>query len=398
MWNNMATCPFCGKMICEDWVACPYCHNLFKCPNCKSEILKEWGVCPYCAEILGNNFLAIDKNKNYVKRVILPNKTLSEKLVSKFPLPHYISWAIVGINLFSIFYLFQIRYGGSVLIIPVAILCYLIAMHNIIMIWISKSFENLYYSIETSVNMESSELEDWYEKNLTRIFDLKKSLLLGFLIGIVGCITLLISPHSEFSSFYIALAFYLIAYMALCTMGSGLYFMFTTAKLTSEISKLKIKVSIYQHPNKSIKYVGKVFFKIFSVIVLVVYLPWLVAFLFSPWELNIFILLWFILIGIYAFLYFIIPQYTIHKCMVAAKKNKEIEVGDYLNIVATKYALNPSPLNINRLNELNQLKETIAKMGEWPFDIKSALSIIGSILLPLILILIEIMRILNLLR
>lgn len=82
--------------------------------------------------------------------------------------------------------------------------------------------------------------------------------------------------------------------------------------------------------------------------------------------------------------------------MVKAKRDKENEVGNYLDLFANKYTLNPSSMNINRFNELNQLKETIKSMDEWPFGIRSALSTISAIILPLILLVIQIWSLLNL--
>lgn len=392
----MTLCPFCGRIMQEDWIACPYCNNIFKCPNCKNEILKGWEICPYCAKILEHNSLTFNQHKNHMKKIELTKKSFSEKLVSIFPFQYYISWTIIGINFFSFFYLFQIIYDESMLIIPVLILSYLIAIQNIVIIWGSKSLENLYYSLETFVDLESSKLEDFYKSSLTHILDSKKSSISGFFVGIGVVITVLISSHPEINSLYIALAFYLIVYITAFFMGSGLYFMFTTAKFISDISKLKIKVSIYQHPSKSLNSTGKIFLKFFYLASFIVYIPWLLALYFSPWELNLITLSWFFVIGIISILYFIFPQYTIHKIMVKAKRDKENEVGNYLDLFDNKYTLNPSPMNINLLNELNQLKETIKSMDEWPFDIMSALSTISAIILPLTLILIQIWNLLKL--
>lgn len=43
-------CAKCGKLVNDDFKACPYCGTALKdiCPSCKKPVAADWKVCPYC--------------------------------------------------------------------------------------------------------------------------------------------------------------------------------------------------------------------------------------------------------------------------------------------------------------------------------------------------------------
>jgi RNA polymerase subunit RPABC4/transcription elongation factor Spt4 len=49
--EDVPTCPKCGKRVKEDWLACPYCHDVIKrsCQKCARILDPAWDICPFCA-------------------------------------------------------------------------------------------------------------------------------------------------------------------------------------------------------------------------------------------------------------------------------------------------------------------------------------------------------------
>ncbi len=52
-------------------------------------------------------------------------------------------------------------------------------------------------------------------------------------------------------------------------------------------------------------------------------------------------------------------------------------------------AKDPTPDNVKKLKEMNEFSSLILKIPSWPFDTKSLLSVLGTIVIPVIIILIQ---------
>ena len=388
----MNACQYCGKQLDEKWIVCPYCLyvSTLKCHNCYNEISKEWNICPYCTELLSNNLLRA--NKNVSPKNDFKVKTPSEIIICKSKLSYYISWGIIGFVYFFIYYLLEHFYDESMSFTTMLIGSYLLFAQNTIIIYWSKFFEMLYPALETFV--ETEELEQWYKNELAVIFSLKNNTIFGFLFSI-SAIFLLIIPNLEFNFIYTALFFYIGLFLALFALGSGIYFLIATFKFLFHLTKLPLKIHLYQHPLRSLKTVGKLFVKIFYLGSLCIYVPWIIAILYSTIEINFKIISFYSFMGIFLGLYFFIPQYRIHKLIVATKRNKEFEIGSYLNQIDDVNLLDFFSLKYKHLSQLHDLKEIIGNMDEWAFNEDSILKIISAIVLPSIIILIEIWKLLK---
>ena len=188
------------------------------------------------------------------------------------------------------------------------------------------------------------------------------------------------------------ISFIFLLFVAAYFVGAGFYVMIRTAVLVHNISKLPLKISIYQHPTTSVKAIGHMFLR-FSFCVIVAYSLWVFALLCSPLNKYLtdpVILFWVVPFGLVVLLYFIIPQYKIHEIMIKEKHKKIRKFSTHLDEAMELVTNDPTTKNINRLRELFEIQQQLNGMEDWPFNMKSIIFLLSAIFIPLLAIVINI--------
>ena len=96
--------------------------------------------------------------------------------------------------------------------------------------------------------------------------------------------------------------------------------------------------------------------------------------------------------GAFIILYFIVPQINIHKTLVGVKHQRLKALVEQLDHTFDLVASEPSPENINRLRDLFQLQDIVNGKRSWAFGMGELLMLIGSVLVPLLLFMVDYLR------
>ena len=96
-----------------------------------------------------------------------------------------------------------------------------------------------------------------------------------------------------------------------------------------------------------------------------------------------------IFFGIFIFAYFVVTQLSVHDAM---RKAKNRELSKLAPTIEKRFELtveDPHKDNIDRLRDLFELQRTLAKSPSWDFGWKELIPIFGTVLVPLIVLLVE---------
>lgn len=324
--------------------------------------------------------------------IVIPHQ---EKLVSKIPFPYPITWLIIGGLVFFVHFLTLQFYEESMKLLEVSIiLSILICFEGGVIIWASKELAKFYTVLSNVVDLSKEDIIKWYNEQLKNVFNNKRAFIVGLIIasGILLTVNLNPSWPSWFISSNAKISFNFLLLVVAYLMGAGLYVMIMTAVLVDSISKLPLRISIYQHPTTSIKALGYLLLK-FSFCGVIVYSLWISAILYSPLAKNFnnpIILLWIITLGIIILSYFIIPQYKIHKIMVNEKHEKLRKLSSHSDEAIEPVTKGPTAKNTDRLRGLLEIQQHLNGIEDWPFNMKSIISLLSAVIIPILAVIINI--------
>jgi hypothetical protein len=309
-----------------------------------------------------------------------------EKVGLPFPFP----WILVGLIIFGIGYAIIINFGEDTQTIrPIAILCVLIAVIANAVVFFERLLDEVADNYHELLDGETDETKKWIDGWYDNIFWSKKNLICGFLLAVLCVLFGAQSTASLFSTLPGILYSYLTSFFTGFLSGSMLWTMIGFARLTSSLGRdVKIKPSIFDSETSALRTASSVMWKV-SVTASMVYLLGISIYYFCSLELNVammFILLGF---GIFIVLYFIIPQMNIHKILMKLKRGKLKSLIFQIDKVFDKVAIDPSQENINQLRELFQLQTVLNGKSVWSFGTKELLILLGSVLVPLIVFLLD---------
>lgn len=87
--------------------------------------------------------------------------------------------------------------------------------------------------------------------------------------------------------------------------------------------------------------------------------------------------------------FFVLPQHGFHVKLKGMKHEKLRSLSDKLKEVFEKSIAEPNQENLTRLKELYELADYIYDLPDWPFDKKALFSVMGTITIPVIIMLLE---------
>lgn len=313
------------------------------------------------------------------------------KIVSWMPSHYGISWVILGQFLFlCIFVTVLATRGSREFLLSPALFSLVFSVEGLAIVWVSKVMEKFSHSLYNFVDLEKQEVHDWYVKQLDKIFDTKSMIILGSSICVLGTSSVAYVTQWYkrtdiwFGNAPCEIAFTVLMVFVSFFLGAGLSVLFRSAVFVARISDLPIKISIYQHPQTSVKALGSMFFKL-SLAAAGIYALYIVAILVSPFQLSVVAFIWMIGMGLVLIGYFIIPQYQVHDLMAMVKHQRIRDFAENLEKAFHDAIEQPTSENVARLKELIELQEHLNAMSEWPFSIQALWGLISAILIPIII-------------
>src|SRR5205823_5144313 len=89
--------------------------------------------------------------------------------------------------------------------------------------------------------------------------------------------------------------------------------------------------------------------------------------------------------------YFFVPQYQLHRVMLHAKKTKLATTSFKIEEVLEHFLKSSDPAALEQLQRFCTVHQTLASMEEWPFDAASLVPLVGTLIIPTVFNVIELL-------
>lgn len=321
--------------------------------------------------------------------------SMYERMVSKLPLPCQIPWLIFAGLLFLIFFLLARLTSGSMSYILMPIFAsFIMAFIPIIMIWASKKLSAFGQVLQHIINQPESEIALWYRNQLKAIHSPVRMCVCGaiFVVTFIPSVGIASKwwqfPFSWFNSRACDIVLTFMVIVAAFMLGTALYVLLYTTILVFRLSKLDLRITIYQHPLTSIKAVGALYVK-FALMAAIADAVLVFTFIASPLELTPLIASWLTTMSLVVIVYFLAPLLRIHNKMSKVKYDKIRQFSSQLEKTFLEVTTDPNSENIKRLGELLEIQQHLQRMSEWPFDANAIITLLCATIVPIIAMLIE---------
>ena len=318
------------------------------------------------------------------------HETHLEKVSSIIPFPYYWAWTIFGsvssIISFTCLLIFERSYN---FIWVFLVLSALTAWQSIGVVWAHRKMRLFRNTLIRLVEWPEEKIKNRYEEQTAIIFDDKKLIISGIFAVILA--HLLGVDYFGFTfQIFPAIVFKVIYYLAVYTLGIGLYVMIMTASAVNKIGSLPLTANVLF--SKDMQAIGILYSK-FTIYAASIYIIWVFFQMSTPLQLSpLERTLLFVIFAVLLCAYFILPQYGIHQMMVRTKQKKIDAFSSHLSALANETFMTPTDENISSLNELLDIQSQLDKMSEWPFSFYEILHIVLITIIPLIVLTLEVLH------
>lgn len=312
-----------------------------------------------------------------------------EKLISLIPVPYYLGWSLFAAAFLSISYLVLMLFEKSFIYIDVfLIISVIIALEGTAISWAHnrlKSFEDVLINI---VELPKDVIIKSYEKQEADIFNDKRLIIFAIIfitfVHVSGIDYHAISFNSSISDVIFNFGYYFAVYIE----GAGLYIMIMTAWTVHKIGTLPLQMNTLFSDFRTI---GVLYSK-FTILAAMVYVIWGFFHMIVPPQFSsLQMILWFSGFAVLLLVYFILPQYSIHRMMTSTKKEKIEMFSSRLRAALDESFGTPTEENASYLRDMLSVQNQLNQMCEWPFGSYEILHIALIIVIPLIIVLLEIL-------
>ena len=303
-----------------------------------------------------------------------------------FPLP----WLLIAGVLFGIGYVIVGLYEKNLRAVRLlAIDAALIAAIANAVIFFEMLLDQIADAASDLLKEEEGKAQEWIRKWYDNIFWSKKNIFAGLILGTLIVVARLVGGNSLFTSMAGNAYAYFINFVIGVTGGSMFWAMLGIARIMLSLGKdVNIKPSIFDTSTSSLRIASSVLWKVSFVAALTYILGVSQIFLCSI-EIDTLSKIIIIFFGTFIVLYFIVPQINIHKTLLRFKRERLGALVKQIDNTFDEVAKNPTPTNINQLRELFDLQHVVNGKKSWSFGATELLILLGTVLIPLILFILE---------
>ena len=236
---------------------------------------------------------------------------------------------------------------------------------------------------------EEGKAQEWIYKWYDNIFWSKKNIFAGIALGTLIIVARLVGGNSLFTSMAGNLYAYFINFIIGVTGGSMFWIMLGIARLMLSLGKdVNIKPSLFDTSTSSLRTASSVLWKV-SFVAALTYVLGVSQIFLCAIEIDTLSKIITLVFGIFIVLYFIVPQINIHKTLVRLKRDRIGTLVKQIDNTFDDVAENPTPTNINQLRELFDLQHLVNGKRSWSFGATELLILIGTVLIPLLLFILD---------
>ena len=323
--------------------------------------------------------------KNYQEK----SDAWQTKFQEKFGLPFPIPWVVIGIVFFMIgFAVKQVLIEPEMDLRVVAILSALIAATANSVVYYEKVLDRATESIPYILRENAAGIEKWLDEWYRYIFWSSRNVFTGFALSVLCVASIYLSGGLGRGAIGVIYNYILIGVIGFLG-GSMLWTMIGVAKMTSSLgSSVKIRVSIFDSQTSSMKIASGIIWRV-AITAAFVYLLGISMYLICGIKLYGLIYVIVVGFGVFVFIYFIAPQANIHKTLLDIKRDRLRVLVDQIDKTFDRVAIDPSVDNIGQLRDLFSLQKTLNGRAAWAFGTKELLTLLGSVLVPVIILLLN---------
>ena len=309
-----------------------------------------------------------------------------EKVV---PLPFPIPWLIVGLLIFCLVEIGAWLVHTPYKCIPMfAISAFLIAGAANAVIFYARQMEHFFTELSKFAEVSPEKLDKWYLHRFIRVFSVIPNLGSGIILGV--CIVVVtLQAGAVIPGFIGKIIHGGVLFLIGLAGGSMLWVLLGVAWMISDIGRgLEIKIPIFQSKTGGIRSVSHLILRV-SIVAICVYLLGISLLPFIPHQKGLLQLTVAFGFGVFVIGYFVLSQWNISRAIQMAKEKRISKLLPSVEKAFERVTNDPSAENLRNLRELFDLQKTINNTSSWSFGIREMLILLGSVIIPLLVALIQ---------
>lgn len=364
-----------------------------ECQFCLSEIPEKAEKCKFCLEWQESKKKSTRsktdiQDLNFLTKYPNSNIPFQLKMVSFSPFNYLVSVLIIGVLFFAIIQLSWYKLDEE----QIYLLSFLAFTVQLIFSWaglilVYKLITRNYLKFVEISPLDDIQAEQKYVSYHDKIFDNKKSVFFGVLIGLIASVGDFV-VGTPFISVEAKLIFAIFEFINMSFAGAAIYSMFIFAFFLYHISSNPNRDELHLDKNIVILGIGKIHLKTTILAIVPLFLG-VIAKFFGDWNWNLLIIVWYVLFAIIIIFYIYIPMLHIHNLMKWDIDSQIEIIHKKIQSILIEINFNPSSRNFIKLNELRALEKSISSQNTWPFDFKSLSAAFIAIIFPIMLIVID---------
>jgi hypothetical protein len=305
-------------------------------------------------------------------------------------LPFPIPWILIAAAVFALGYGILRLCGESPNAVRMlAIECALIAAIANSVVFYEKLLDDVADAFPILLDEDDDTAREWVARWYAFTFHSKKNLVMGAFLGCMCALSGASGSATVFESVggraYAGFVAFAVGFLG----GSMFWAMLGVAGLTLSLGKdVRIRPSIFDSKTSILRTASSVLWKV-SLTASMVFILGVSIYYFCSLSIGPLLLAIVLFFGVFIVLYFVLPQLNIHKTLVTIKRTRLKVLVQQIDRTFDTVTTEPSAENINQLRDLFQLQGIVNGKRSWSFGTGELLILIGSVLTPLLLFLLN---------
>lgn len=223
------------------------------------------------------------------------------------------------------------------------------------------------------VQLGHRDIQEWFASQIEKLFLARSNLAIGIVVGVLILWFERIDNAFVQVSVWRQVVVVLASFVMTTLAGFSLVIMVKGAMLVSRVGRLPIYVSTSPYGVLS---TGTMLVRAF-VVATSVYMVALLTMVLRSQHPDQFILSWAIAVAALYVVMFLLPQWSIHRRMVAVKRQWLLRVETQLQRYWVAFDANPDKPTGDVIETLRKRRDEIVALPEWPFNWKNIGSVLG---------------------
>jgi hypothetical protein len=307
------------------------------------------------------------------------------KIQEKLKIPFPFAWLTIAFAFFLLGYALVWLYPQPNNVIHLfALKAVLIAAIANAVVFFEKRIDELADLLPELLHEDAQKSEQWLKKWYSIIFWSRKNIVTGFILGVIVTVVSIEAARSIFSNIQMQIYSLVLDFAIGFLGGSMLWTMLAIAGLMRSLGRdVNIKLSIFDSTTSALRAASSILWKI-AIIAALIYVTGVLMNIICSVKTDNNMLVVEAVFGLLIILYFIIPQFNIHRKLLSLKRGKLKTLVNQIDKMFDSVTDAPTADNINQLKELFHLQAVLNGKSSWSFGSSELLILLGTVFVPLL--------------